>query len=404
MANVLVVVLDDMNNEFAELLPSAYTRPGTLFTNARTNYALCGPFRTALYSGQLYKDHGNDLNGQPAFLTADNLGAWVNSAGYRTGLFGKWFDGGPHDPAGWDTWRQVLTYGTTGFEVYDGTSTTTPAGIVTDYLAGQLATFAAGPEPWFAVVAFTQPHFPFEPAVPTDVLRGYYVPQPPIDPTVAGAPSWISSQPVLDAGQRNIFAASARAQARELAAVDRSLQAIYAAIDDDTVVLITSDSGIHYGDHRIPTPNFVKWDCYDAVLRVPLFCAGPGFNAGPGVKTGNAYADVDVAATVCEITGAVPTLSHQLGRDLRTLPDGVPTLHQRSAGGIGDPNPNPCDGNAVASPGLGKLMRWNGAAPLDTYELYLPGDPLETVNLAYDPDNLALRNLLEAQLDALLVA
>lgn len=400
MTNVAVFIVDDMPVDFYRFMPRVRGHSGLDFDVARTNVALCGAFRSCFYTGQLAMVHGNYGNAvPPPGIDEDNLiGAWLADAGYRTGHFGKYFNYlEPTDgtPAGWDTWRQALDYNTRGFSIYDGTDTIEPAGTQTGYLAEQLATFAAGAEPWFAVCTFTQPHYPFQADTPTDMLRHCYMTPPTIVDDVTGEPEWITDQPALTLEHKQLFYATARAQACELTGLDRAIGDLIATLDlTDTVVLFTSDNGMHYGDHRIPGIGIVKNDLYDSVLRVPLKGIGPGFTQGH--SNALAFADVDVTATILAITEADAGLPDQAGVDLRGPVERTSIFHQRHGGG--DLNPNPADGSGIST-ATRKLMRWDGQDDPNQYQMYdLDTDPTELVNVAYDPDRYIERDELEAEL------
>jgi choline-sulfatase len=200
----------------------------------------------------------------------------------------------------------------------------------------------------------------------------------------------------------------ARAQARELSALDRMLTELLAGLDAlgqlaDTVVLFTSDNGLNYGEDRMPAVGIVKNDFSEASLRVPMVCLGPGFT--PGDSPAQVSADVDVNATIVAITGceAQVGLPAQRGLDLRSLqgtPAARPLLHERTGGGVLDFIDH--SGVAVSTESR-KLMRWYDADPADEYELYdLVADPLELVNLAADPAYAGDLASLQAVLDGLL--
>lgn len=96
------------------------------------------------------------------------------------------------------------------------------------------------------------------------------------------------------------------------------MERIWAALDatgqrDETIVVVTSDNGLHYGEHRIPTG---KSQPYEESIRVPLLIAGPGFPAG--VTAAQPVANVDLAPTLAAATGVSAPWAFD-GVDLRTL-------------------------------------------------------------------------------------
>jgi N-acetylglucosamine-6-sulfatase len=99
---------------------------GTEFTNFFDSYALCCPSRTTLLTGQFAHNHrvlsnfrSNDggyyrFKSLPGKLNQRNsLGPWLQAAGYRTALIGKYLNeygalGRRDVPPGWDEWAALL--------------------------------------------------------------------------------------------------------------------------------------------------------------------------------------------------------------------------------------------------------------------------------------------------------
>src|SRR5690606_19251477 len=86
---------------------------------------------------------------------------------------------------------------------------------------------------------------------------------------------------------------------------------------DDTVVVFTSDNGVHQGEQRRPGDG-TKGGPYDVGLRVPLLVAGPGFEPGPDI-TVPVYNSVDITATVVDVAGASPGRPSPAGVSLRAI-------------------------------------------------------------------------------------
>ena len=120
--NVLVVMTDDMSAADLELMPSVQkllVNKGTTFTNAVDSFPLCCPARATFITGQYAHNHGVVGNFAPYGWYGmkdrkNTLPAWLQDAGYRTALIGKWLNGyGARDahgevPKGFDIWRGLL--------------------------------------------------------------------------------------------------------------------------------------------------------------------------------------------------------------------------------------------------------------------------------------------------------
>ena len=120
--NVLVVMTDDMAQSDLKVMPNVkklLVKKGTTFDDAVDSFPLCCPSRATFITGQYAHNHGVVGNFHPFgwYGMADReniLPAWIDDAGYRTAMIGKWLNGyGALDahgevPAGFDTWRGLL--------------------------------------------------------------------------------------------------------------------------------------------------------------------------------------------------------------------------------------------------------------------------------------------------------
>jgi arylsulfatase A-like enzyme len=120
--NILVVMTDDQAQADVAHMPNVkrlLARRGTTFADAVDSFPLCCPSRATFITGQYAHNHGVGGNFYPfgwygMKRRANTLPAWLQSAGYRTALIGKWLNGyGARDahgevPAGFDIWRGLL--------------------------------------------------------------------------------------------------------------------------------------------------------------------------------------------------------------------------------------------------------------------------------------------------------
>src|SRR4029450_8876231 len=109
---------------------------GTKFTNAFVSTSLCCPMRATLLTGHHSHNHGVldnklPLGGATRIDDASTLPIWLQAAGYRTGLVGKYLNGygldldsSPKDdptyiPPGWNDFQALMTYGMYGYKLTD---------------------------------------------------------------------------------------------------------------------------------------------------------------------------------------------------------------------------------------------------------------------------------------------
>jgi arylsulfatase A-like enzyme len=187
--------------------------------------------------------------------------------------------------------------------------------------------------PFFVVASFPDPHHPFDP--PAEVADRYPV-GAPITPI--GGPDDLATRPAhyrqhLDGAWHRKGRVKpahpggiSETHARERTAltyamvdlIDRSVGTILDAVEtsgmaEDTIVVFTSDHGELLGDHGLWSkgPFF-----YEGLINTPLLIRGPGLPRG--AASAALFSDVDLAPTLCELTGVPVPLSVQ-GLSQRTV-------------------------------------------------------------------------------------
>ncbi len=120
--NILVIMTDDQALTDVAKMPNVQrllAAQGTTFADAIDSFPLCCPARATFITGQYAHNHGVGGNFYPygwyGMKDRGNiLPAWLQKAGYRTALIGKWLNGyGAVDahgevPTGFDIWRGLL--------------------------------------------------------------------------------------------------------------------------------------------------------------------------------------------------------------------------------------------------------------------------------------------------------
>jgi N-acetylglucosamine-6-sulfatase len=321
--NIVLIVADDQRWDTLTAMPSVerlLMRNGVTFRDAFTTTPSCCPARVSLLTGQYSHTSGvldgtadNDPpGGAPAFEDGSSLATWLDDAGYRTGLVGKYLNDYAelptgYVPPGWDEWF-ALADPTPQIRYYDyslnenGTIVrygNDPAEYSTRVLERKAVDFVDGDGPFFLYFAPMAPH---PPSVP--------------DPRDVGDPvaSW-TPPPSFDEGDasdkpgrkvRRIDRPSVSAlhddMLRSLRAVDRAVEAVSAAIQaagrsDDTYFIYTSDNGFLWGEHR----RIGKHWPYEESIRIPLVIRPPGRQ--PTRVVDQLVLNLDLAPTIADLAG-----------------------------------------------------------------------------------------------------
>jgi arylsulfatase A-like enzyme len=411
---------------------------GTTFFRAYVTTALCCPSRVSLLTGRYARHTGViDNHGLPAFDDGSTLATWLEAAGYRTALIGKYLNGygetpgavpEAYVPPGWTSWHAF--WGRPGYAAYSlverdprGTATivrieeadapSEPCGssatYSTDLLCRRAIEFIEGSrDPFFLLFAPFAPHLP---AVGAARHRGEYpdvfLPEYPnhdVLPT-PNPPPWLPTQP-LSTRATTANASAFRAALTANRAVDDAIAAVHRTLADRgeldrTVWIFLSDNGLALGEHR--------WDSkacpYEECHRVPLVVACPAAvcpdAVGGRVDPEHFALNIDVAPTIVDLSG-VRAPGRMDGRSLVPLLGGPPPGWRESffledhgvLGPLGGPIAvisREDDGHVY------KLVTYT-EAPSRT-ELYdLTSDPWELTNLAEDPAHAVLRSSLTAEL------
>ena len=398
--NVILVVTDDQAFETlpSDAMPWLRARLAeagggwTLFPNAFSSTPMCCPARATLLTGRYSFHTGvhDNLDGE-ALDETRTLAVWLDEAGFTTGLVGKYLNDypwtrGPYVPPGWDRWYAKLnpklatTY--VNFPVVDQAVPTIVRGAyATDVLAAEAVEFvhaAPSDHPFFLLFAPSAPHAPRTPA-PRHVgtLRDLPVPALAQLNDVDDAATWARNLPTIDPPRAERIS-DARERAREtLLAVDEALHEIVTEVEargqlDRTVILVLSDNGISFGEHR-----WVGKGCpYEACVRTPFAIRVPGSAGGVSESLAS---NVDVA----------PTIADLIGMELPPSVDGISLVPL-----LGDGATAERDGVLLTYVGDQRVPAWWAVRTDDwkyvTYadasrELYdLRNDPNELDNLAAD--------------------
>ncbi|HEX2026039.1 MAG TPA: sulfatase-like hydrolase/transferase, partial [Actinomycetota bacterium] len=161
--NVLIILTDDQRAmDTMEHMPRTvqwFGQGGTTFTEGFATTPLCCPARAAIMTGRLNHNNNVRTNGDQELLDHNStIARYLDQAGYRTGLAGKFLNLWPveNDPPNYDRWALLRPentgYYNSQFNV-DGTVQTVPTystDFIRDYSLGLLNTWEVNNDdrPW----------------------------------------------------------------------------------------------------------------------------------------------------------------------------------------------------------------------------------------------------------------
>ena len=358
---------DDQPAELTAVMPNVQrllAAEGVTFSSAFATTSLCCPARTTVLRGQYVHNHkvlsnGGPQGGFPRFyqtgFETSTLATWLQRAGYRTALMGKYLNAYPfgplpdnpaayrapwrgHVPPGWNAWFGFFDVpqdpGNTPYAMYNyrvNYSGRTvwygdrAAFYQTDVLAREATNFILRERrshaSFFLFLAPTAPHLPAVVAARHEGrLTGLEVPRSPAfnEADISDKPRWVQRVPPLSSAQVAEEDDIYRKQAEMLLAVDEMVGALVETLKEtgelqNTYLIFTSDQGFHSGEHRLTK---MKLSPYAASSRTPLIIRGPGIPKGQ--TRDQLVLNTDLAPTIADLAGAqVPAFVD--GRSLKPL-------------------------------------------------------------------------------------
>lgn len=104
--NIILIVTDDQTMDAMSALPELTPTPEngswTTFNRAFINNPLCCPSRASILTGR-FSHHTGVMSNEdaPNFNDGSTVATWLQAAGYRTGIVGKYFNNFPWDMRPW---------------------------------------------------------------------------------------------------------------------------------------------------------------------------------------------------------------------------------------------------------------------------------------------------------------
>jgi N-acetylglucosamine-6-sulfatase len=333
--DIVLIVTDDQRFDTVRWMPIVQrrlVRRGVTFTNAMVPTPTCCPSRSSLLTGLFAHSTGVWSNGwttgvgrtggwvsfHRAFMERRSVAVWLQEAGYRTALVGKYLNGYDerprgYVPPGWDRWH---VFAGTHAEYYDydlihRNGRTTHFGMAKhDYSTDVLRRYALDEirraparRPLFLMFAPYAPHQPSIPA-PRDEGAGSSLPRyraPSLnEQDMSDKPAWLRSIASQNTGY---VEGNRQGTFESLQAVDDAIGVIMRAVRHRhgyrrTMIVFTSDNGLMWGEHRL----FGKFVPYTHAARVPLVVRWTG-HLEPGARRGGLALNVDLAPTIADAAG-----------------------------------------------------------------------------------------------------
>lgn len=366
--NIVVIMTDDQRVD--DLYATVGGRPlmpnarkliggkGVTFTRNYSSYSLSCPSRSTFLTGQYAHNHGITANkfpsgpycGSPGIFDVQNsLGLWLQAAGYRTMIAGRYLNAWPAPATnpreltapGWDRWYVAVpvqpVQAALFYEYYlNENGTVTPpvphllkedSNYFTDVIHERIhESIRATPsdQPVFAWIAHRPPHEDVvAPEGPEPAERHQLLAEAIELPrylafderSYGDKPSFLREQPRVVFGERRQIDLRWRRRLASLASADEQIAELVETLRetgrlDNTYLVFTSDNGFLNGEHRLPKGKIRP---YEESTRIPLMIAGPGI--AEGEVSSELVSNVDLAPTLLELSGARPT--HPLdGRSL----------------------------------------------------------------------------------------
>ena len=353
--NIVVVMTDDQG---IDMPASGFPRPFADYLDGATDFEqsivatpLCCPSRATFLSGQYGHNNGILRNrpGYPELREKDSvLPVWMQEAGYRTAMVGKYMNGFSDStegrekrPApGWEEWTLMLrSFSYYGFTLLEGGEEVEYGERRRDYLTSVLNRAALDsirrleedPRPLFLYMPVWAPHneserlssgpckgFPMPPNRRPAPVAAEFLPVPEkFEGDLTDKPPYVQRRDPIDAVSLESLQRKAGCQAGSLTVVESGIERIRTELEeigelDETVFIYTSDNGQQSGQHRLTA----KAAPYEPAIRVPLVI-DLSVSMGPQPDTVDAPAsNIDLAPTILDVAGGRPCSSDGLCRAL----------------------------------------------------------------------------------------
>ena len=314
---------------------------GMRFERAYTTQPVCGPARSAIFSGQFPHSNGVFANSLPYYDNVKTLGQRLSDNGFHTAYIGKWhLDGGDYFgmgrcPDGWDEtyWYDMRRY-LEELPDFDRALSRNQkcmehTNVAREFTYGNRCSNRAidflqkhSGKDFFLVVSYDEPHDPaICPEPYASMYKDFVFPKPKnVYDTLENKPEhqkvWATTTPhyvadksTLEIKNQYYFGCNSF--------IDSEIGRVMEAVDayaPDALVIYTSDHGFFLHSHSLSGKGPAA---YDEITRIPFIIREP-----TEIKAGSVYekpvSHVDLAPTILDYAGlTIPKLLE--GKNLRPV-------------------------------------------------------------------------------------
>jgi N-acetylglucosamine-6-sulfatase len=340
--NIVFILSDDHRHDFMGFHPDApawletpamdrMAREGAWIRNAFVSTALCSPSRASILTGQYAHRHGVVDNQRAVPPGTRFYPGWLQTAGYRTAMIGKWHMGIDTTLApqpGFDRWITFRGQGSYSDPILGIDGRRVPrtgytADILTDYAIEFMDEQRRAGRPFFVHLAHKSVHLPFEPAARhrgryAGAAVRYPATMRPDAPGFDTWPGWVKAQRSSWHGVDYMFHGALhydtfyRQYAETLLGLDESIGRVLdwlerTGLARNTIVVYMGDNGFSFGEHGL----IDKRHAFEESMRVPMLVWAPGL-VRPGTEVTQMVQNIDIAPTVLELAGAAAPRDHAL--------------------------------------------------------------------------------------------
>lgn len=292
---------------------------GMRFERAYTTQPVCGPARSALFTGYYPHTNGSFANSMFIGEGYKTVGQRLTAEGIKTGYIGKWhLDGGDYFgdgicPDGWDEdyWFDMRCY-LEGMEEEDRRrsrkfSTVFEEGVLPEFTYAHQCSDRAidfiekhKDEDFFLVVSYDEPHGPF--LAPEHYFEMFknrpHSQYGNVDQDLSNHPEhiqiWADNQNSTDPSSYNLLGCNAF--------VDKEIGRVLDSIRENTkdaCIMYTSDHGASLGAHGLSDKGPAM---YEEITNIPFMVEWPG-QVPNKVVADQPLSHIDVVPTVLDIYG-----------------------------------------------------------------------------------------------------